>query len=167
MKWLYFHEAVNEIKRQLRVSRGEAEVMLRQRCASGKVKSQKEPYSIVNGRWQGEAPPELIEPHEWYDHEIDMMTASDGCKYFVRVSKEDFWHQFPPRHAEKPAVGKQPRILKLLADRFGNSPVPDRGMCPRNALKADLLKLDPTLAPLDLTTLRTAINAHNADAKRS
>jgi hypothetical protein len=161
MEWLYFHEAVNEIKHQLRVSPGEAQVKLRQLCASGKIRSQKEPYSIINGRWQDEGPPEGIEPSEWRDHEIDMMTDSDGCKYFVRVSKEDFWHQFPPSKEQTPAVGKQPRILKLLADKFGNSRVPDRGLCPRKVLKADLLKLDPTLNPLNLTTLKTAIETHN------
>ena len=160
-EWLTFYEAAIEVKRDLGVSRGEAEATLRQLCASGKIRSQKQPYSIVNGEWHGEGPPEPIEPSEWRDREIDVMTDSDGCNYSVRVSKEDFWHQFQPKQEKKPVVGKQPRILKLLADKFGNSRVPDRGLCPRNALRADLLKLDPSLEPLNLATLAAAIRTHN------
>jgi hypothetical protein len=57
--------------------------------------------------------------------------------------------------------GKQSRIRKLLGEMFQNKRVPDRSDCPRNALKADLLKRDPSLKPLNLTTLKTAIDTYN------
>jgi hypothetical protein len=59
--------------------------------------------------------------------------------------------------------GKQPRIKASLAKLFKGGPVPDRGDRPREALKGDLLKLDHTLHPLDLKTLRTAIESYNRE----
>ena len=58
--------------------------------------------------------------------------------------------------------GKQPRILKHLADMFPNERVPEASLAPRYALKAELLKRDPGLAPLDVGTLKRAIDAYNA-----
>jgi hypothetical protein len=59
-------------------------------------------------------------------------------------------------------AGKQPRILKHLAVMFPNERVPIPDLCPRYTLKADLLKADPGLAPLDEATLKAAIEKHNA-----
>ena len=73
----------------------------------------------------------------------------------------------PDKQPEKPkAVGKRPRILRHLAVMYPKG-VPDPGLCPRIVLRADLLKRDPGLAPLDETTLKSAIEAYNADLKRS
>jgi hypothetical protein len=63
--------------------------------------------------------------------------------------------------------GKQPRILKLLEKMFSNGGVPDPADYPRHILRADLLKADPSLYPLNLSTLKTAIDKHNSDPKRS
>ena len=63
--------------------------------------------------------------------------------------------------------GKQSRILKHLAAMFHNKRVPDPSDYSRKALRADLLKRDPTLDPLDPATLKTAIEKYNADPKRS
>ena len=57
--------------------------------------------------------------------------------------------------------GKQPRILKYLSTHFSDR-VPEPGLCPRQTLKADILKWDPGLSPLDEATLKTAIEKHNA-----
>jgi hypothetical protein len=64
--------------------------------------------------------------------------------------------QYPQR------ARKQPRILKHLAAMFPNERVPEASLAPRYALKADLLKRDPGLAPLDEGTLKRAIDAYNA-----
>jgi hypothetical protein len=63
--------------------------------------------------------------------------------------------------------GKQPRLLKHLATMFHNKRVPDPSDYSRKALRADLLKRDPSLYPLDEATLKTAIDKYNADPKRS
>jgi hypothetical protein len=85
----------------------------------------------------------------------------------VLVNGDDFWHwlfqqptpvgqQFTPPSAG----GKQSRIIRLLADLHPTG-VPDRGDCPREQLKANLLARDPSLNPLDPKTLRNAIDAYN------
>jgi hypothetical protein len=163
--WFDFHAAVQEMQQRLVMSRGGAQAELRQLCASGQVRSRKQPYTIVNCEPQPEGPEERIEPSEWRSREIDLMTDTDGCSYFVDVSKEDFRHWLAQQET-KSQGGKQSRITAALAKHFSGSPVPDRGQCPRQALKADLLKLDPTLKPLDLKTLKTAIDAYNLSRKR-
>jgi hypothetical protein len=57
--------------------------------------------------------------------------------------------------------GKQSRILKLLSDHFPDG-VPEPGLCPRHTLKSDILKWDPSLAPLDEATLKKAIERYNS-----
>ena len=56
--------------------------------------------------------------------------------------------------------GKQSRILKLLSEHFPDG-VPEPGLCPRQSLKSDILKWDPSLAPLDEATLKKAIDTYN------
>ena len=60
------------------------------------------------------------------------------------------------------SVGKQPRILKYLSEKFTDV-VPEPGLCPRHTLKSDILKWDPGLDPLDEATLKKAIDKYNAD----
>jgi hypothetical protein len=60
-----------------------------------------------------------------------------------------------------PSLGKQPRIAEYLRDHFPAG-VPDPGSRPRHILKADLLKWDPDLKPLDEGTLKRAIDTYNA-----
>jgi len=59
------------------------------------------------------------------------------------------------------SVGKQPRILRYLSERFPDG-VPEPGLCPRHSLKSDILEWDPRLGPLDEATLKKAIENHNA-----
>lgn len=58
-------------------------------------------------------------------------------------------------------LGKQPRIAEYLGDHFPAG-VPGPGSCPRHILKADLLKWDPNLEPLDEATLKKGIDNYNA-----
>jgi hypothetical protein len=88
--WLSFYTAALETEQRLRLSRGAAQKKLREACASGDPRSQKQPYSMVNCQPQDEGPWERIEPSEWRVHEIDLMTDEHGCNYFVDVSEDDF-----------------------------------------------------------------------------
>ena len=97
-----FYFAVKQIERRLSMSVGAAQAKLREFCASGVVRSWKEPYSMVGVEPQGEGPWEQIEPSEWRSREIDLMTDSDGCQYFVEVSESDLEDQLPP--LEKPKL---------------------------------------------------------------
>jgi hypothetical protein len=62
-----------------------------------------------------------------------------------------------------PPVGKQPRIIELLGKLYPEGVPAHRK---RHAVKAELLKLDADLWPLDLKTLKTAIDRYNATRKR-
>jgi hypothetical protein len=175
-EWLSFYSAAQEIERIKGVSPGKAQSMLRQACASGEVRSVKEPYVTVHQEAEGQGPPQRIEPSEWREHEIDLMTDSDGCRYFVDVSEADlrYWlgqQKAKPREArearEAREVGKRPKIRALLADMFHGCRVPEPAHCVRKALRADLLQRDPNLDPLNLGTLKSAIDEYNADPKRS
>jgi len=163
--WLNFHFAAKEIKAKLGVSLGKAQAMLRQLCASpGEVRSRKQPYILVNQGTvneepAGQGPPELIEPSEWREHEIDLMIDDLGCWYFVDVRESDFRYWLDQQKT-KPELGKQPLIIRHLAEMFPNG-IPDPAHCRRKALRADLLKRDPDLDPLDLKTLKHAIDKYN------
>jgi hypothetical protein len=121
-EWLSFHSAAQEIERIKGVSRGKAQSMLRQACASGEVRSVKEPYVIVHHEAERQAPPQRIEPSEWREHEIDLMTDSDGCRYFVDVSEADFrfWLGKPEPKRQSPAR-KRAIACKAVHAIFGNA----------------------------------------------
>jgi hypothetical protein len=179
---LNFHFATKEIRAKLAVSLGKAQSMLRQRCASGEIRSQKQPHTTSPHHefLQTEGPPERIEPSEWREHDIDVMTDEDGCQYVVDVDEADFRYWLDQQKAipeqgkqgvPEQEQGKQPLIMKYLAELFPNRPVPDPAYYPRNRLRAELLKCDAGLKPLDMKTLGRAIKKHNlkfaADGKRS
>jgi hypothetical protein len=63
------------------------------------------------------------------------------------------------------SMGKQPRILRYLSKHFADG-VPDPGLCPRYALKSDILEWDASLDPLDEATLKKAIEKHNASLSK-
>jgi len=62
-------------------------------------------------------------------------------------------------------MGKQPRILKYLSEHFPDG-VPEPGLCPRDELKAEILKSDRRLGPLDDATLKKGIDNYNASLTR-
>jgi hypothetical protein len=70
------------------------------------------------------------------------------------------FYQWLNSRLNQPAGGKQSRILRLLAKMFPTG-VPSRDVRPREGLRAELLRRDPTLEPLTLKTLQKAIVAHN------
>jgi hypothetical protein len=66
----------------------------------------------------------------------------------------------------QPRGNKRPKILKYFAQNFSESPgVPDPSYKSRKDLRADLLKWDPKLAPLDEQTVKTAVDKYNARFK--
>jgi hypothetical protein len=88
--WLSFDFAANEIGQRLGVSGGVARRMLRNVCASGDVRSQRQPFNPATGIDEG--PPEPIKPSDWTQREVDLECDADGCKYFVDVDEADFWY---------------------------------------------------------------------------
>src|SRR5262249_8686067 len=132
---LAFFFGAQEIERSLDMTPGAAQAKLRKLCSSGKVRSWRKPYSMLNGEPQGEC----IEPSEWRRREIDLMTDSDGCSYFVDVSKTDLLGWLKAKQRPQRG-GKQPRILKHLSTIFPNKRVPDPSDYSRKALRADLVE---------------------------
>jgi hypothetical protein len=61
--------------------------------------------------------------------------------------------------------GKQARIMRYLARRFPNG-VPEPSLQPRNLLRDEVLRGDPTLRRLDEATLKKAIDAYNASLRK-
>jgi hypothetical protein len=87
-RWLDFYNAADQIVWRLAVSEGVAQTMLREACASGVIRSQREPYDPVTK--EGQAPPEFVKPSEWSKDQVDLMTDKDGCAFFVDVDEDDF-----------------------------------------------------------------------------
>jgi hypothetical protein len=103
-EWLSFYSAAQEIERIKGVSPGKAQSMLRQACASGEVRSVKEPYVTVHQEAEGQGPPQRIEPSEWREHEIDLMTdmcrrAADGLAMRTSTTLADL---FTPQRVANP-----------------------------------------------------------------
>jgi hypothetical protein len=156
--WLNFYFAAKEIEQRLSVSGGVAKRMLRVACASGDVRSQRQPCNPTTGIDEG--PPEPIKPSDWTRDQLDLVRDADGCKYFVDVDEDDFRYWLNQQPTQPTAGGKQSRIIRLLAEMFPSG-VPNRDDCPRQPLTAELIKRDPTLSPLDPKTLKTAIDFYN------
>jgi hypothetical protein len=99
-----------------------------------------------------------ILPAEWKSPHFDV----DGAY----LNDDDLEQQWLACNSKPvPKLGKQHRVIPLLAEMFPKERypdgVPDPAHCPRKALKADLLKRDPSLFPLDEATLKLAIEAYN------
>jgi hypothetical protein len=95
---------------------------------------------------------QLPSPSWWTDYSSTPTEVPTDTK--VNVAK-------PNTEALASPTGKQPRILKYLTEHFPDG-VPQPGLCPRDSLKADILKWDPRLGPLDEATLKKAIDTYNA-----
>jgi hypothetical protein len=125
-----FFFAVQEIKTALGISSGAAQARLRELCKSGEVQSWKQPYSMRWNEPHGEGPSERIQPSEWREREIDLMTDSDGCKYFVDVSKTDLlaWLSSNKKAVGKKAkpASKRPRdVVKQAISELWSNGIPD------------------------------------------
>jgi hypothetical protein len=129
--WLNFHFASRDIEGNLGVSAGEAQAMLRQACASpGRIRSRKQPYIVVGREAECQGPTERIEPSEWRNREIDLMTDNDGCRYFVDVRESDFRYWLDNQQKTKLTKTKpKPRAKKKrdLAELAVKTIWPDAG----------------------------------------
>ena len=123
----------------------EAERALKKLCANGVIRAFRAHEDGI----------EFIPAKEWTRGDFDTdgvyLNAEDLQRHRV-----DLQNKTPPE-----PTGKQPRIRAHLAEMFPNG-VPDPAHCPRKTLKADLLKRDPSLNPLDEATLKSAIDAYNS-----
>jgi hypothetical protein len=156
--WLSFYTATQEIERRLGMSRGVAQKTLRELCSSGAIRSQKQPYTTVNSAPQGEGPWERIEPSEWRDREIDLMTDADGCRYLVDVSENDFRQWLDQEDAPERQSGPRKRgLAKQAVDALWPKGVP-----PHLSNKeveqevADHMKIKGLTPPSNDTILRAA-----------
>jgi hypothetical protein len=124
---LAFLLGAQQIER-LGMTPGAAQAKLRELCASGEVRSWGEPYSMLNGEPQGEGPSKRIEPSEWRQREIDLMTDSDGCRYFVNVSRPDLlgWLRKNKKAKSTKPTGKRPRdVAKQAVKELWPNGIPD------------------------------------------
>jgi len=142
-EWVEFTEVLAEEAGGL-MSHREAERTLRKLCASG----------VVRAIQVYEDGPKFIPRKEWTKGSFDADGVYLSCNDLSR-----WWLDLQNKPIQE--AGKQPRIKAHLAEMFPNG-VPDPAHCPRKTLKADLLKRDPSLNPLDEATLKSAIDAHNS-----
>jgi hypothetical protein len=148
-EWVYFHWAANEIGDKLAISPGSAQARLRELCASGEIRA------ISSDEIDFLDEPEPIPPSRWRDEDV-----AASWRLLVAVSRDDLRSWLSHQSAPSTAGGKQSRLVRLLAEMFPAG-VPNRADCPREPLKAELIKRDPSLKPLDLKTLKTAIETCN------
>jgi hypothetical protein len=142
-EWVEFQWAANKIGDKLAIPPGPAQAQLRKLCASSEIKA----LTFVDYD-----EPEPIPPSWWRDEDINASSH-------VAVSATDL-RSWLSQQSAPAAGGKQSRITRLLADMYPTG-VPNRADCPREPLKAALLERDPSLTPLDLKTLKTAIETYN------
>jgi len=141
-RWLNFDRAINELADKLAIPPSAAQAQLCKLCASGQIRT-------VGTDGNEELKP--IPPSQWRDEDEPAI---------ISVSNIDFYNWLNRQPTHPTAGGKQSRLVRLLAEMFPAG-VPNRADCPREPLKAELLKRDPSLKPLDLKTLKTAIETCN------
>jgi hypothetical protein len=171
--WITFNDAAVNLSRARRASVGATQAQIRAACADGLIQSMRAP-----AWWDGDALcPEPIEhwdrisPDEWraraVDHDSDGAVMDDVTVIMLNEDDLRHWAVQPPK-ITKPlslslvrTVGKQPRVIERLRDKFKGEPVPEPGLCPRKVLRAELLLADSGLSPLDEHTLKQAIDTYN------
>jgi hypothetical protein len=136
------------------------------------VRSRKQPWSDhpdeppdpIYDQW---TPP--ISKVDWRGASIDLeygwliLASGEILRGTVWINVDDLNHWLKAQQAapsKQKAVGKRPRIKKLLTEKFPNG-VPEPGDYPRKDLRAELLERDPSLRPLDEATLKQAIDEFN------
>jgi hypothetical protein len=157
--WLSFYTATHEMEQRFGMSRGAAQRTLRELCRSGEVRSQKQPYTMVNSEPQPEGPTERIEPSEWRERDIDCMTDVDGCRYLVDVSENDF-RQWLSHKAKAPPAQKSPLrrdLAKQAVDALWPNEVP-KSLVNKDIERAvaNYMKANGLAAPSKETILRAA-----------
>jgi hypothetical protein len=148
---------------------GSAERRLREQCTTGDIRSIRFTYSHDESSVAVEdflEDPELIKPGEWSKDEVDFKAEDKpDSQVCIGVSEDDVIHWLieqprPVANAKAVKGGKIPRIKVKLAELYPKG-VPEPGLCPRKELQNTLIKRDKSLAPLDLATLKTAIDDYN------
>ena len=147
-EWVYFHWAASEISDKLAIPSRSAKAHLRKLCASGEIRA------ISSAESDLLEEPEPIPPSRWRDEDI-----AASWRLLIAVSRNDL-RNWLSHQSTSAAGGKQSRITRLLAEMYPRG-VPTRADCPREGLRATLVRRDPSLKPLDLKTLKTAIDAFN------
>jgi hypothetical protein len=142
--WLIFDRAVIELGDKLGILHSAAEAQLHKLCAGGEVRAV--------GTDDPDERPQPIPPSQWSDDDLP--------RFEVLVSNIDFYDWLKRQPTQPTAGGKQSRIARLLGEMYPTG-VPNRADCPREGLRATLLDRDPSLVPLDLKTLKVAIDAYN------
>jgi hypothetical protein len=145
--WLIFDRAVIELGDKLAIPPSAAQAQLHKLCAGGEVRA-----IGSNDPDDPDGEGGHIPPSQW--------SEGDLPRQEVLVSNIDFYNWLNRQLTQSIAGGKQSRIVRLLVEMYPTG-VPNRADCPREGLKATLLERDPTLTPLDLKTLKTAIDAYN------
>ena len=168
MKWLSLVNAVREVRDARQVSDGVAIRFLCQACETGVIQSRQRLWADE----EDEDPPNYwmgISPLFWHGATIDLehhwlvLASGKPMRAVVEINAADLRSCLKSNGApNKQNVGKGPRIIKLLAEMFPGG-VPGPGDYPRKVLRADLLKLDPSLKPLDEATLKKRIEEFNAN----
>lgn len=171
--WVSLVDAVRAL-RDVRggVSDGAACAMLERACASD-VRSRKRPWpetdeppEPIYDQW---SPP--ISKVDWCGASIDLehswliLAGGEIVRGEIEIEADDLRYWLKSQRAapnKQKALGKRPRVIKLLAEMFSGG-VPDPGDCPRKGLRAELLKCDPSLEPLDEETLKRSIEEFNAN----
>jgi hypothetical protein len=85
-----------------------------------------------------------------------------GCSWGAAQKAVHFWHWLD-KSKPKPQPRKRSRVKAYLADMFHNQRIPDDYS--RKVLRADLLKRDKNLYPLDDSTLKSAIDEYNVERR--
>jgi hypothetical protein len=171
--WLNLVDAVRAVRDARGVSDGAACTLLGNACASD-VRSRKRPWPE-----QPDEPPEPIYDHwsppisklDWYGASIDLehgwliLAGGEIMRGVIEISADDLRYWLKSQRAapnKQKALGKRPRVIKQLAEMFPGG-VPNPGDCPRKDLRAELLKRDQSLKPLDEETLKRSIEEFNAN----
>jgi len=169
--WLGLVDAVKAVRDARGVNDGAGCTSLIKACTSD-VRSRKRP-------WQAdEEPPNPIydtwglpiSTLVWHGASIDLehgwlITADDNIvRADIEINADDlrYWLKCQSLAKKPRTVGKRPRIVALLGQMFPDR-VPDPAHFPRKTLRADILKLDPELSPLDDQTLKDSIEEYNAN----
>jgi hypothetical protein len=142
--WLTSNRAITVLGDRLVIPPSAAQAQLHKLCASGVVRA-------IGGDPDTDEEPQPIPPSHWTGDDLPMMDVM-----FSEIDLVDWLERQPAQ----PSGGKQSRLARLLGELFPTG-VPSRADCPREPLRADLLRRDPSLEPLDLKTLKTGIDAHN------
>jgi hypothetical protein len=166
--WIPFTAASWKIEKRLNISAGPADATLRGLCASGEVRSVRARYECLS-HVRGVELRQLVEttpvrPSEWRQVEVDFETDKERPR--VKVSEADLDHWLGQQGSEKqPAKPKAAQRGKAQGKVPRHYPdgVPDPANCPRKELHFRLVQDDPSLKPLDLATLKKAIDEYNGN----